>query len=604
MKVISGLRRKWQGLADTVNRFPLTIILLIAAAASNTIGIESEDNLVYTHLLITFLVGAAAFVVLQMLYERFFDNPVLRLIFAVISVAGSVLYYLSIRDDKWDTEISVRTIVLFFVLLIAFLWIPVIRSSYNFNESFLVVFKGFFTALLFDGVLYLGIVLIISAINLLITRLDDQILLHALNIIGIMIAPTYLLTIIPVYPGKRELLVNKDSTSKTEEAVQTIEEQSGTYIEKMITPNKLLISLISYVVIPITAVFTIILLLYIIINIRGEFWTDNLMEPMLVSYSITVIVVYLLASTIHHSFAKYFRRIFPKVLIPLVLFQTVSSILKISEAGITYGRYYVILFGVFAVIAGICFCILPVRKNGVIAPILMGMALLSIIPPVDAFTVSKWNQINRLEAALTRNNMLSEGVIIPRSDISEEDKEAIIKSIDYIIRMGYDKKLPYLSTYTGTYEFERTFGFAQYGGADSVYQSFYISRNTEEPVSISGFDKMLQLNIYNASPEIVSSLFEINGASYVIRYTNRTGVGQFITLEGADGGEILSFDTDEIYERFKEASEKISRPTKDMTFTRENEKAVITLVANSVSGSEGTAGSDLSADLLVFIRIK
>ncbi len=603
MKRISRLRRKWQGLADTVNRFPLTIILLIAAAASNTIGIESDDNLVYTHLLITFLVGAAAFVVLQMLYERFFENPLLRLVFAVISVAGSVLYYLCIRNFRWNTEISVRTIVLFFALLIAFLWIPVIRSRYNFNESFLVVFKGFFTTLLYDGVLYLGIVLIVSTINLLIRRLDDQILLHALNIIVLIVAPVYLLTLLPVYPGKRELLLDKAATSKPEEAEQTTGGQSVTYIRKMITPNKLLISLIAYVVIPITAAFTVILLLYIVINIRGTFWTDNLMEPLLVSYSITVIVVYLLASTIQHSFAKYFRMIFPKVLIPLVLFQTVSSILKISESGITYGRYYVILFGVFAVIAGICFCILPVHKNGVIAPILMGMALLSILPPVDAFTVSRTNQINRLEAVLMKNNMLTEDIITPKSDISEEDKEKIIKAVDYIIRMGYDKDLPYLSSYAGPFEFERTFGFAQYSGEDGEYQSFYASRNTAEPIPISEFDKMMQLNIYYAAPDIVSDPFEKNGTFYVIRYTHRTGAGQLI-LENVDGKELLSFDTDEIWKRFQEVSEKLSLPTKDMTFTKENEEAVITLVANSVSGSKGKDGSDLAADLFVFIRIK
>lgn len=603
MKVFSRLRSKWQGLTDTVNRFPLTIILLLAAAASNTIGIESNDNLVYTHLLVAFLVGAAAFVVLQMLYERFFENPFLRLIFAGVSVAGSVLYYYCVRNDKWDTEITIRTTVLFFVLLIAFLWIPVIRSSYNFNQSFLVVFKSFFTALLFDGVLFLGIVLIVGAINLLITRLDDQILLHTLNIIVILIAPAYLLTMLPVYPGKKELLSKNEGTSIPEETEQTSAEQSVSYITKMITPNKLLISLISYVIIPITAVFTVILLLYIIINIRGEFWTDNLMEPMLVSYSITVIIVYLLASSIPHTFAVYFRRIFPKVLIPLVLFQTVSSILRISEAGITYGRYYVILFGIFAVIAGIFFCILPVHKNGIIAPILMGMALLSILPPVDAFTVSRTNQINRLEAVLTRNNMLSGDIIIPGSDISKEDKEVIIKAVDYILRMGYDKDLPYLSTYADIFEFEKTFGFAQYGGTDGEYHSFYVSRDTAEPVPVSDFDQLLQLNIYSTSPDTVSSPFEINGVPYVIR-TQKTGAGQRISLEGSDGRELILFHTDEIFTRFKDASEKLSRSTKDMTFKKENEEAIITLVANSVSGSEGINGSDLSADLLLFIRIK
>jgi hypothetical protein len=89
----------------------------------------------------------------------------------------------------------------------------------------------------------------------------------------------------------------------------------------------------------------------------------------------------------------------------------------------------------------------------------------------------------------------------------------------------------------------------------------------------------------------------------VIRYTHRTGAGQLI-LENVDGKELLSFDTDEIWKRFQEVSEKLSLPTKDMTFTKENEEAVITLVANSVSGSKGKDGSDLAADLFVFIRIK
>ena len=48
--------------------------------------------------------------------------------------------------------------------------------------------------------------------------------------------------------------------------------------------------LISYIIIPLIAVFTIILLVYIIKNIGGEFWSDNLLEPMIVSYSIFVIV--------------------------------------------------------------------------------------------------------------------------------------------------------------------------------------------------------------------------------------------------------------------------------------------------------------------------
>nr|WP_238321825.1 DUF4153 domain-containing protein [Carnobacterium jeotgali] len=115
--------------------------------------------------------------------------------------------------------------------------------------------------------------------------------------------------------------------------------------------------------IPLTAIFTVILLVYLLQNITGDFWTNNLLEPMLVSYSVTVILVYLLASNIETKSALLFRKIFPKVLVPIVLFQTISSVLKIQETGLTHGRYYVILFGLFAVIAGLIFSILPVKKK-------------------------------------------------------------------------------------------------------------------------------------------------------------------------------------------------------------------------------------------------
>ena len=63
-------------------------------------------------------------------------------------------------------------------------------------------------------------------------------------------------------------------------------------VSNAIRPSKFLEGLISYIIIPITAIFTVILLLYVIMNITGDFWKDNLMEPLLVTFSITVIVVY------------------------------------------------------------------------------------------------------------------------------------------------------------------------------------------------------------------------------------------------------------------------------------------------------------------------
>ena len=615
------VKEKWQGLIDTVMRFPLSILLLVTAATSNAFAIEAQDNSIYSKLLITFIIGASLFIVLQMLYERYFTNPVFRIVFMAVAVVCSVMYYIMIYNKDWTVEISVRTAVILFILFIAMLWIPVVRSSYNFNDSFMAVFKSFFVALLYDGVLFLGIALILSATDLLIISIDGNAYLHSANIIFVFIAPTYFLSMLPVYPGIRELSAIKQE-QESKEPDQSMQEETGDRkiphspgtigsdpsvekITRMITPAKFLISLISFVIIPVTAVFTIILLLYIIMNIRGAFWTGNLMEPMLVSYSITVLLVYILSSTLWHPFAVYFRKIFPKVLIPIVLFQTVSSCLKITTEGITYDRYYVILFGIFATIVGIVFCMVPTHRNGMIAPILIALALISIIPPVDAFTVSRANQTKRLEQALVRNQMLNENNIVPNKELSENDKSTIIKSVQYLDSMGDTRKISFLSGYLASSDFEKTFGFAQYDSQDNHYQSFYYGRDINDPIPIAGYDAMVQLNIYTQSPETGKHHFTVKDQEYSIWVDDTDQKNLYLILETASGQEILRYEFNQLYQG-KESNnqDKQQLSTKEMTFTTENDQAVMTLVANSISFSSWQQGSDKSAELIVLIKIK
>ncbi len=614
-----NLKERWQGLTDTVMRFPMTIILLIAAVVTNAISIVSEYDINYTRLLVTFLLGAAVFVVLQLFYERFLDNPIFRIIFMLVTVAASSVYYLLIRRSEWEVVVTIRTIAICFVLLIAFLWIPTIRSHISINESFMAAFKSSFIALFFDGVLFLGVVLIIRATDLLIFSVNDEAYVHAANFIFILLTPIYFLSMIPFYPRKQELLKDPEgkrfshlSQSENQLPVEELIADSGMgddnlrmdEFRKITTPGKLLETLISYVIIPITAIFTIILLLYIIMNITGKFWSDNLMEPMLVSYSITVILVYILASTLQNPFANKFRLIFPKVLIPVVLFQTLSSCLKISDIGVTYGRYYVILFGVFATIAGIIFSILPTRKNGIIAPILIILSTISIIPPVDAFTLSRITQTERLRNTLIKNEMLSDTSIIPNNNLDEKEKADIISSLDYLDRMDYTKSIHYLQPYYTSGDFEKTFGFDRYNNASQEYQSFYVSRDTGEPIPVAGYDYMLQISIYNMA-ELKANSFAVNGSNYHLRVDNADKNNQSILIEDEQGQELLRFDYNQMFSGFVgkgNKNEPIS--TSELTFRSENDKASMTVIANNLSQSEWEQGEDKSADLIILVDIK
>jgi hypothetical protein len=603
MNQINKMKVKWKGFSDTVLRFPLSIILLLTAVISNAVAINTQEDEIYIKLFITFAIGASVYIVLQMLYERFSQKPMIRISFTVLAILIAAGYYLLIQRTEWNVEVTIRTTVIFFLLLIAFLWVPVIKSKNNFNESFMAAFKAFFISLLFTVVLFLGVCLVLGATNMLITDIAGEAYMHAANIIFVLLAPIYFLSLIPVYPGNKELEVPM-LTTETE-----LSEEEPTNREeiriKLITPTRFLETLISYIIIPITAVFTVILILYIVINITGSFWTDNLLEPLLVSYSITVIIVYLLASTLSNAFARYFRWIFPKVLVLVVLFQTISSILRIGDLGITYGRYYVILFGVFATIAGILFYVIPSHKNGIIAPVLITLAFLSILPPVDAFTISKTNQISRLEKALIRNNMLEEDTIKANPNVSEKDREVIITSFRYLDRMDYTKDVTWLTSYHRSLNFKSVFGFSDYDQIDKNYLNIYLKREGDSSIPITGYDYLLRMNYYNQTATITGSVIEQEGKSYTIYVSNTSEDDPVLILEEKNRQELIRFNMNEIFNRYTNSSlNNTEVSTEEFTFEKDNDAATLKLIVESININEWENGKDQQADIYILVKIK
>jgi len=578
---------------DTILRFPLTIVLLVAASIMNVIStsnvnyvtVGSTQNELFSKLFVAFLLGALVSVVGQMTFERFFKEQAIRYVYMGSGVLSSLVYYIAIKKANLvDVELGIRTIVIFFILIILFIWIPVINNRYHFNQSFMAVFKAFFTSIFFTGVLYLGIAMLLGAINLLITKLNGQIYLHSATIIFVILAPIYLLSLIPNYYK---------------------EDEDSEHINRLLSPSKFLEALISYIIIPITIAFTAILLIYIVMNITGEFWTDNLMEPLLVAYSLTVIVVYLLTCCLQSAIAKYFRLIFPKILIPVVLFQTVASVLKINEVGVTYGRYYVILFGVFAIIVGVLFSILPLRKNGIIAPILIALSLVAIIPPVDAFTVSTSIQVSRLKEALQRNDILKDDKIIGNKNVALKDQNIISSSITYLDQMNDTKRIKWLTAYTNSNNFKETFGFDQYGGnSNNNYKYINVSRDENTPISVDGYDYLVRKNLNSKDENVIVSNFKQDGKEYSIKVTGEQNNRQIVLEQ--NGQIVVSFELNQIIAKFKDSSEKSPVSSEEVTFTSENNAAVLTLIANNININEyeNEDNKELFVDLYILLDIK
>ncbi len=592
---MKNLRTYFRGFTGTVTRFHITILFLFAAAVWNAVMIVTEAS--DPVLLCTFYIGAAVFAVLQMICEYYSHNKAFRLFSAALSLIAAFSYYLIYRNQELTTEPSIKTMVFLFLLGILFLWIPSIGSETEFNESFMAAFKAFFMAVFFSGILFLGTALVLAAIDMLIVPISSSSYAHAANIIFILYAPLYFLSLIPEYQGGKTM--EKSRADGDDSSGNKFAAEAG-------NAPKFLVSLLSYVIIPVTALFTIILLIYILINITDEFWTDSLLEPLLVTYSITVIIVYLLVSRLVNPIADGFRRIFPKILVPVVLFQTLSSLLRIGNEGITYGRYYVIIFGIFATAAGLLFCFVPVEKNGLIAPVLIILSLVSILPPVDAFTVSRSSQSGRLKSVLTRNHMLSGNVITPNPNLSEEDRRILSAAVAYLDRMAYSEDFDWLATYRKSYNFNETFGFYKDGLISKDYQSLYLYLEPEAVIDISGYDFFRETSIYENGMNRRVGAFRMEDRSFTLRYESKERENAYLLLE-EDGKELLRLPVNDVYHRFGsgvQGSRSAEITPEEARFTAENEEAVLTLIARTININNWQEGRELQAEAYILVKIK
>ncbi|HWP51471.1 MAG TPA: DUF4153 domain-containing protein [Clostridia bacterium] len=593
MKRFSKLSEKLIGLTAAVTRYPVTTAFLLVAVGVNAYALSTDKT--YEKAFMSCIVGAVFSAVLQAAYERFWDKRSVWLTLSFISVTLAGSYYLLIRSaPDYSTENSVRTAVIVFAMVFAYMLIPAVKTRVSFNECFMAVFKALFQAILYTAVIFIGCSLIIAAFDKLITPVGSTVYLHTANLVFVLLAPVLFLSLIPVYPGRHH---QGDSTASTAFAQEEA-------ITRAAYCPKFLEILISFIIIPLAEIFTVILVLYIFLNIGGDFWRDNLLEPLLISYAIAVMLILFLSARLENRMAIMFRKIFPKILVPIVVFQLFASSFILRDTGVTHPRYFVILFGIFAACAGVILSRSPVQKSGVVAALLIVFSVVSITPPVDAFTVSRLSQKQRLETVLAQYGMLENNVIIPSSDISEADKEKIASAMEYLYHMNATNKLTWLPDSFDYYaDFESTFGFSRYGipGKDNRYISVYIS--PELPFDISGYDILARASVgSNITVRETVCEFKKDNKSYTLLKISRNERPYFVLAE-ASGEELIVFDTYGIFSRYNEFTEEQRTLSADQaTFSVENDRAKLTIIVQNANINIGH--SNYYADCYAMIALK
>lgn len=548
---------------------------------------------------VTCLIAGIAGVMVQLLIERLSHKKsgMLRGLFVVV-ILFSCFYYVYLTYYSENSSLTnMRTSVIFFILYLASIWIPTIKNrAVSFSNSFVAFFKAHFTSFLLSFVLMIGLCLVVGAFHFLIMDIDFTIYMHIMAITWGAFFPLYFLSLIPFFPKEEE-----NGDAKYHHAIQV---------------PKFLEVLLSYIVVPLLVAYTLILLLYILTNITGEFWNDNLLEPLLVSYTVTGWITLFLIESVETQSAKLFKAYFPKLLLFVVLFQTASTIAQMTTFGLTQGRYFVLLYGIVSIIGAILY-VFAYDKRKAIPGLLILFSILPILPYIDAVHLSVRSQENRLESVLEENGMIEGGEVQPDGSIPDQDKEVIIESIDYLNRHRDISDVDYLPdehisgpTFTETFGFDRSSleevdPALEHQDAEPSRFEVYLEDSAARQINVSESDLLIPARIFRQdiySPDLEESEdmleFEFDGETYEILWDESENM---LTIRDEIEVVFLEIDQSTLRELDETTDSREERGLEELTFTEENDQLAVELIYTELTVEED---SPLDAELYILIEFK
>lgn len=585
MKQFGGfIKTTGKDLSRAIARFPLTVLCLtgITAVSCYVIFLRSTPPLILEKLALTFLVAAVLSMAAQFAVENASRLGALRAAAHIVSVALAVGFFALLWPaPRIGSEIGVRSAVAVFALICAILWLPSVNGRTDFNRVALTHFKAVFTSALYAAVLSGGIAAILGTVDILLFQVDSVVYRYMLSVVWILFAGICDLSLLPEF-------------GREEDARR--EERAGKY-------PRFLEILISYIAIPLMGAYTAVLTAYFVKILVTRKWPAGQLGPMILAYSAVGLILLVLASLAQNRLAVWYRRLFPRALIPIVILQMVSVGIRLRAYGVTESRYYLALFGVFSLIIGVVLSVRPLTGNRLIALLAAGFAITSIIPPVDAFSVSRHSQISRLERILQSEGMLSGGVLTPKSSASEETKRETTSILSYLEGRDALDQLSWLPQNFELYEdMETTFGFASaYSGYDpnTRYNQFFIEPSV--PLPISGYDISANLSSgrYDSDDQPIS--FTVRDIAYRMSVSRVSDRDARVSVQTSDGTELIGTDLYDFTRALIDAASdsKSGLPAEQLTLDTEQNGYRLRVIFQSINVDSGSSGIGVDYSMTV-----
>jgi hypothetical protein len=274
-------------------------------------------------------------------------------------------------------------------------WLTVLFAPYlrrNTLEAFknyvLILFTRIISAVFLFGVLFVGLFVFLSSVDFLFDiGLDDRI------VMDLFVAVTSILGTIFVLAG-----IPKDFDALA---------KSDYY-------PKILRILVNYILLPLVSLYFLLIYVYSAKILVTWSWPEGEVSTMVMAFIIMGIVVHFLIDTMKEKLVKvasFYHKWFFVITIPMlfVLFYAIG--IRISEYGVTHGRYLVLLFGIWSLLLSIYFILSRKKDYRIVVFSAFVLVAFFAYSPLSTFKVSEWSQLNRLETFLQKYDLLQDGKV-------------------------------------------------------------------------------------------------------------------------------------------------------------------------------------------------
>lgn len=516
-----------------LRRFPLVMAVAAIGTVTSMLLIErstasNEDD--FQKILMTCSLGLTTLLCATIISEKWKLRPPLTFVPHVVAVGLLVLYYFTLDvEHEFDNVVTpVRFIGLNLAAHLGVAFLPYLDSSpvedfWEYNKR---LFGNFMVGAFYSLVIFAGLSIAILAVNELFNLdIREKIYGHLFVLLAGIFNTAYFLAHFP-----KECDFASKSTDN-----QGVETTIGAYTTAIKNLTK-------FILIPIIAIYFLILYAFsakILVQWElPEGWVGKLVLGFSVAGIFTYLLNYLLVKFDDSKIVKGFRRWFFYVLLPMVALLFVAIGRRISDYGVTEARYVVAIAGVWLLLMSLYF-VLSKRDNIKFIPISLAFfSIITVLGPFSAFQVSERNQLGRLEAVLTKNNMLVEGKIVAVKDsLSKVDAEIIRSAADYLQNNGHSEKLAVLLGIPDTGEklnweaFNdqlQKLGIEQQQTYDN-YCSVYFNRANQNEMEVAGYSFLYQIYAYEKSkPANDFNGFQISEGGTALQYfKNGQGLDSF-----------------------------------------------------------------------------